>query len=463
MINLQRLDTGGFAITLNIPSDVAGCLIKNVGFARDEAFRLYYYDEGVYKVGGVNIIDYLYKMLVEQQGQARQWNDKMAKKVHDYIIADAKPLIERPMMDRINFRNGLYFIESQRFELHSEVDHRDYRTSTQLPIDYNPKAKGEYWKRFLGEIFPEDPNLLIDIIGLCMVPFTGLQKCIVLIGGGSNGKGTFLAALQQIVGKANYSNLELKRLTGNDSRFNTSVLQNKLVNIVGDVSPTDIENTGVFKKLTGEDDITIEYKGKQPFSYKPFARLIFSCNEVLESDDKTVGFKRRFFCIPFDKTFPVDPKKKLEIEEMLLDPEELGGMLNLALPRLSDLIENGLKYNEAAAAKVDNYVPIPKWFKIWFEKYIVVDFDAKTPSEVIYGCYASTITEFKPDDVWVERASMINYLKASVPGLIVGKVMRYGDKIVRGYIGIKVNPLANLPTVITPNEAIVDEGEEIIN
>ncbi len=36
----------------------------------------------------------------------------------------------------------------------------------------------------------------------------------------------------------------------------------------------------MFKALTGEDFITAERKNKDPFSFRPYARFLFSCNEI---------------------------------------------------------------------------------------------------------------------------------------------------------------------------------------
>jgi phage/plasmid-associated DNA primase len=39
-----------------------------------------------------------------------------------------------------------------------------------------------------------------------------------------------------------------------------------------------IEDNGIFKALVGEDYLTVEKKNKNPFSFQPYARLLFSCN-----------------------------------------------------------------------------------------------------------------------------------------------------------------------------------------
>lgn len=458
MFKLEHINTGANRIPIAFVSTLADCLMDNVHFAKDKYGRMYYYDGGVYKPEAEDLIRRLYVQLLVQQGHAKLWSETMPRKVIAYIMTQVEEILDRPSMDKINFRNGLYTIMNDngydvgKFELHSEVDHSDYRTIVQIPVDYDPEAKCPHWEKFLSEVFPEDPGLLMDIIGLCIVPFTGLQKCIVLLGEGSNGKGTYLDALQKVVGEENYANLDMKRLAGHDSRFNTACLVGKLVNVFGDLPPNKIENTGVFKALTGQDTIMVEYKGRQPFSYRPFARLIFSCNSILESDDTTVGYKRRFFCVPFDSVFEVNARKKQEIENELSRPEELSGLLNNLLPRLPMLIAEGLQYNEAAAQKVENYVPVPKWFKKWFENTFIVEELAKTVAEEAYTLYIEQCHE-RPEEIAIERLMFIKFLKASTK--LEVRTARVNGIPRRCYIGIRLaHPIQK--NIIVDEEDILD-------
>ena len=61
----------------------------------------------------------------------------------------------------------------------------------------------------------------------------------------------------------------------------------------------------MFKALTGEDFITAERKNKDPFSFRPYARFLFSCNEIPRNyGDKSEGFYRRLIIIRFEKSVP---------------------------------------------------------------------------------------------------------------------------------------------------------------
>ena len=51
-----------------------------------------------------------------------------------------------------------------------------------------------------------------------------------------------------------------------------------------------LKETGIFKQITGNDLVEAEHKYKGPFSFRSFAKLIFSCNVLPPSPEDTVAF-----------------------------------------------------------------------------------------------------------------------------------------------------------------------------
>ncbi|KJR41248.1 phage/plasmid primase, P4 family, partial [Candidatus Magnetoovum chiemensis] len=78
---------------------------------------------------------------------------------------------------------------------------------------------------------------------------------------------------------------------------------------------------------------------KDPFSFTPFARHIYSANEIPRSYDKTYAYYRRWIIIPFEKRF--DGKKAdLNLISKLIRPTELSGLLNLAITGVRRVLKN---------------------------------------------------------------------------------------------------------------------------
>lgn len=113
----------------------------------------------------------------------------------------------------------------------------------------------------------------------------------------------------------------------------------------GDLKSTKLSETGNFKVLTAGDSVTGEHKFGQPFKFRNFAKLIFSANLIPESDDKTDAFYRRWVIIPFDKRFG-NGYEDTELANKLTTPEELSGLLNLALTGLQRLRAEGGFHNK---------------------------------------------------------------------------------------------------------------------
>jgi len=117
-----------------------------------------------------------------------------------------------------------------------------------------------------------------EIFGYLLIPVNKAQKSFVFVGAPNTGKSTLLSVAQEILlGSENVSKIPWQSL---GDRFNKAELFGKLANIFADLPSKNIDDNGMFKALTGEDYITGERKNKDPFSFRPYARLLFSCNEI---------------------------------------------------------------------------------------------------------------------------------------------------------------------------------------
>ena len=64
-----------------------------------------------------------------------------------------------------------------------------------------------------------------------------------------------------------------------------------------------ISNTDYLKKLTGQDLVRAEFKGKDCFDFRNYAKLIMATNSLPPTADKTEGFYRRWKIIEFPNKF----------------------------------------------------------------------------------------------------------------------------------------------------------------
>ena len=134
-------------------------------------------------------------------------------------------------------------------------------------------------------------------------------------------------------------------------RFKTAELYGKLANIFSDLPTKNIDDTGIFKSLVGEDYLTVEKKNKNPFSFQSYARLLFSCNVIPKNyADKSEGFYRRLIIIRFNKPVPQDKKDPNLIIKF---QAEADGIFLFALEGLKRLIQNNYVFSEAEKNRME--------------------------------------------------------------------------------------------------------------
>ena len=144
-----------------------------------------------------------------------------------------------------------------------------------------------------------------------------------------------------LLGKKNVSNIPWQEI---GDKFKTAELLGKLANVFSDLPSKSIDDTGIFKVVTGEDYLMAEKKNKNPFKFKPFARLVFSCNELPRNYvDRTEGFYRRLIIVPFNRQIE---KNKIDKALKYKFQREKEGIFNWALEGLKRLYENNFEFSE---------------------------------------------------------------------------------------------------------------------
>ncbi len=240
----------------------------------------------------------------------------------------------------INTSNGLLNIHTLEF-----IKHRpDYLSTVQIPVKYDPNAKCPRILKFLAQILkPEDIRVILQLIGYCLYRTNKYERAFLFFGSGPNGKSTLLRIIEYFLGFTglyrNVSHVSLQDLAKN--RFKPAELSGKLANIYADLGNKKIssEHWGTIKMLISGDSQSVERKGRDPFEFTPFSKLIFSCNEIPELPDNTYATWRRLVLLEFENVFEGE-NRDVNLFAKLTTPEEMSGLLNQALMALNRLIRN---------------------------------------------------------------------------------------------------------------------------
>lgn len=326
-----------------LPGLLADHMAKNVD-AFYGAGSYYFYGSGVYHAGE----DLL------AQAKAREF--MIPRYANMVAISDTvgqwRMLIHKPVREIncnafiINLRNGLYNVLDGSFKPHTPA----YIGTVQINATYDPDAKCPAFLSFLHSILDEEEiSLIQEIFGYLLIPINKAQKSFVFVGAPNAGKSTLLSVAQDILlGCENVSNIPWQSL---GDRFNKAELFGKLANIFADLPSKNIDDNGLFKALTGEDYITAERKNKDPFSFRPYARLLFSCNEIPRNyGDRSDGFYRRLIIIRFDRSIPQEQRDPNLREKLAVERD---GILTWALDGLGRLLDDSYVFSETEKTRAE--------------------------------------------------------------------------------------------------------------
>jgi len=296
--------------------------------------EIFFYEDGYYHKGGENRIKELVDYYLDSNSSITRKNE-----VVDYIKHQScsKRRDLEPPTNLINLKNGIYNIDTDKLESHNP----DYYFLQQLPFNYNKKADCPNIKKFFEEVlYKKDLPLMQEVFGFLLYRNYFLHKAILFLGGGRNGKGTTINLMSKFVGYNNYSTVELHQLIEN--RFAKINLYGKLANFGAETSAKALNETGIFKNLTGGEPIYAEPKGRGGFSFTNYAKLIFNANHMPYAKyDKSFAFFQRWLVIVFPETFEIGGKKtNPRILEKLVTDDELSGLFNWAIVGLKRIIKN---------------------------------------------------------------------------------------------------------------------------
>ncbi len=296
---------------------------------------VYYYREGVHVHNGETKIKEMVHELLEGT-ESSQFCGEVIGKVQRATYTDRSEFTEHSE-HKIVLQNGI--LDLDKLELHGHTP--EWLALAKFPVNFKKEAKCSKILKFISEVArPEDIPLLQEWTGYNLWVFGyPAQKAMLLVGGGGNGKSTFIGLLEALVGRENRSAVSLHELEEN--RFARHDLYGKAVNLYPDLPDKDLKSTGIFKMLTGGDPIRAEDKNVKAFTYHNVAKLTFSCNAVPRVPEDSVAYFRRWLIVEFPYTFEGSTGEDKDLKEKLTnDPEEMSGFLNWALEGLQRLRKN---------------------------------------------------------------------------------------------------------------------------
>ncbi len=296
-----------------------------------DTHEIFIYQNGIYIPRGEEIISKSIQEILEEFCRIHLVGEIIGHIKRSTIVP--RDLIKEPL-DKLCLQNGILDVKTLEIINHTP----DIFFFNKIPVPYVSTADCPLIKKFLNEIVGHEGVLLLqEFTGYCLYKEHFIHKAFMLVGGGANGKSTFLRLIKSFLGHENVTSVPLQNLENN--RFALSSLFGKLANIFADLSSKGLSGTSIFKMLVGQDLIPAEKKFRDQFFFENYAKMIFSANQIPKSPEDTDAFFRRWIIILFPNQFLKNADKHLF--KKLSTPEELSGFLNFAIEGLKRLLEKG--------------------------------------------------------------------------------------------------------------------------
>ena len=380
--------------------------------------QLHIYNDGIYEYGLKSIESKMIEKIPTLSANRRT----EVMKYLDLICDDREPA----EANYIAFKNGIYDLSDDCL-----IDYTpDIILTNRINFNYVPDAYNVLADNTLNKLACNDAEiraLLEECIGYCFYRRNELGKAFILTGDKSNGKSTFLDLIKFLLGDINVSALDLREL---GDRFNSAMLFGKLANIGDDIGDEFMQGSAVsiFKKIVTGNRIKAEQKGRDPFEFNPYVKLLFSANDMPRMRDKTGAVLRRLVMIPFNATFSKDdPDYDPFIKYKLIKPESMEYLIQLGITGLKRVLTNN-SFTESN--KVQNTLN-----EYEEENNPVVAFINEVGTEDIFD--HSTADVYKQYSVFccenqLQAMSKIAFSKSINKRLnCITKSVRIGDKVIR--------------------------------
>ena len=358
--------------------------------------EIWYYLDGIYVPNGRSLIKEITREILEDAYTAQRVNKVIVKIEADTQI-EHDEFFKNESIDEIPIKNGILNIFTREITPFSP----ERIFFNKLPIEYNKDATCNNIKKFFGDVLKDesDINVMFELIGFSLMKEYRYEKSFMFIGNGRNGKGKTLSLIKRFLGVENCSSIPLAQI--NSGSTSVCELHGRLANIAGDLSNTDLKDTGMFKQITGRDLITAKRKYLNDLFFENYAKVIFACNELPKVYDLSDGFWSRWVLFEFPYKFVKeevynsmnDKKNCKPMDESIIDKistdEELSGLLNIALDGLERLIKNrGFSYSKGTDEVKDLWIRKSDSFTAFCIDKITEDTEGKIPKKNIRKAFS---------------------------------------------------------------------------
>jgi len=206
-------------------------------------------------------------------------------------------------LNAFNLKNGILIFEGGEVKL---IDHSDAYNFTYIrDYEYNPAViESAIFKPFIDRVMPDQATqqMLFDYIGAGFIDDSiKIEKTLILLGSGANGKSTIVDLLSALFGDA-VGRFNLERLTDqNESPKEARNIYNKVFGVCAEART--IKDFNIWKAIISKEKIDVKYLYRDTFQTNNYGRLITCMNEI-PNIEAVKGSMRRLIIIGMNVEIP---------------------------------------------------------------------------------------------------------------------------------------------------------------
>ena len=293
----------------------------------------------------------------------------------------------------LNVANGTIDLRTSVLREHRR---KDYITKL-VDVEYVPEAPRNQWDDFLEQMVPDPAvrDYLQRSVGYTLTGLTDEQKFFLVFGRGASGKGTFIEAIDGIMGTyATVANFRLL-LESRDNRFDMWRHAYSRMVSAQEVREGQKFDEATVKLMVGGDVQTAERKYCDQFQFTPLWTVWLGTNARPHIDARDDAMWRRLRIIPFTNSLPPEKRDAKVRVTLRSDRKVQKRILAWAVEGTRMWLKRRLDVDEPDAVKnaATEYMATSDNFAEFFTNTYEADPEGFVPSGTVHEKYSTYCIE----------------------------------------------------------------------
>ena len=350
----------------------------------------------------------------------------------------------------INLQN-LPTITPQLYTDGSVIPYSTFQLNCAWPFDQNSQSFDcRVMDDFVSRIADKNPKVIAriwEMLGYLLSPIN--QKCFFLLQGVPNsGKSVLANLIRSYYPPDQIENLDIDQL---GKRTATSQLVHKSINMSMDLPNKTLPALAVrsIKMITGQDDITVQFRNDSYRSCNVNCRFMFATNHPLTLRGRDDAFTDRIVCIPFKVSIPREQRDSGLLQNLIAERD------NIFLKAMAYLRQ--LHMNKYVFTGTDDVLFEPDIYYVPNEEeeamgHVIEFIEDECDFVENWGTYSADL--FYAYGIFCKKK---NYTPINTPGSFISKFKkacgpqvadhrwRVGDSNLRGLRGVRLKNAVTYP------------------